>query len=167
MSFFKAKPSLPTPALQVLRPDLNQAVLATPQKVSRSLLATPAVLNYLNERLPVDETVQDIVSCGGTIDEYLADIHWSGGLVLTDKRLVVARTREGASGITVLAWPFAELSSVSFQPHNVRGVTGGAVFIEYGHGTQLELSVDGDTSHAAAFFQAVQARLNNSGRYSL
>jgi hypothetical protein len=167
VSFLKKNPPLPTPALQALRPDLNRAVQATPPKVLRSLLSNVEVLNYLNERIPTAEMVENIAKCSCSIDEYQAGVSWRGCLVLTDKRLIVAYTQAGRSGITVLAWPFSEIASFSFEPFNVRGVPGCDASIGYGPGKQLRVSVDDDTNHSVAFLQAVQAHLNSSGRYSL
>jgi hypothetical protein len=165
MGFLSKKPS--PPELQPLRPDLGRAIDVTPPKVSRFLLGQVAVLNYLNEHIPAAETVQNIVDCGSSMSEYLNDTNWYGCLVLTDKRLVVAREKSGAGDLAVLAWPFSEITAFAFEPINVRGVAGCDASIGYGSGQAVEVSVGRDTSHAIAFLQEVQSRLNGSGRYSL
>jgi hypothetical protein len=168
MGLFGRKSQRPFhPPVQDLRADLDKAVWATPPKVSQDLLRSSEVLNYLNERVPEDETIESIAVCGSSISEYLAGASWRGCLLLTDKRLVLARSNSDTGEIRVLALPFADITSFSFEKINVRSVPGCEVSIGYGAGQTVEVPVDEDTGHAVEFLQQVQDRLNTSGRYGL
>ena len=154
----KAPPSV----LERLRPDLDRAVNATPARVSSALVGGDRgidVLNYLNTNLPADESVSQVARCYGFKD--------SGCLVLTDRRLIACLRLDDRNEITVLAWPFDEITALNFNKVGVRGVQGCIATIEYGAGQQLQTTVSNDTDYALEFLTAVRDRLNNSGRYSL